>query len=109
MANQVGIAIVGCGYWGINYVRLFNELPQSRVVVVCDQRAERLQEVGRRFPGVQLATELDDALAMDGVDGVVVCTPAQTHFTITRRCLLANKHVLVEKPITNRRGDWFLD
>ncbi len=45
MSNQVGVAILGCGYWGINYVRVFSELPESRVVVVCDQRAERLQEV----------------------------------------------------------------
>jgi len=29
MTEQMGVAILGCGYWGINYVRVFNELPNS--------------------------------------------------------------------------------
>src|SRR5256712_9253960 len=86
--RQLGIAILGCGYWGINYVRVFDELPRARVIVVCDRRTERLQEVERRFPGVQLTTEIEDALRMDGVDAVAVCTPAATHYHIARHCLL---------------------
>lgn len=101
-ANQLGIAILGCGYWGINYVRVLNELPQSRVTVICDSRADRLQEVGRRFPGAKLTTEIDEALQMEGVDAVLVCTPATTHYSVTRRCLAAGKHVLVEKPLTTK-------
>jgi predicted dehydrogenase len=100
MSEQVGIAVLGCGYWGINYVRVFSQLPDSRVVVVCDQRADRLQEIARQFPEVQLTTEIGNAIGMDGVDAVVVCTPATTHHSVTYRCLMAGKHSLVEKPIT---------
>ena len=100
MADQLGIAVIGCGYWGINYVRVFTELPESRVVGVCDCRSDRLQEVGRRFPDVELTTAIEDALWLDGVDAVVVCTQATTHHGIARRCLEAGKHVLVEKPLT---------
>jgi predicted dehydrogenase len=100
MTDQLGIAILGCGYWGINYVRVFSELPGSHVLVVCDQRPERLQEVGRRFPGVRLTTQIEDALSMDGVSAAVVCTPATTHFSVSHRGLLAGKHLLIEKPIT---------
>jgi len=105
MIGQLGVAILGCGYWGVNYVRVFSELPEARVVVVCDQRAERLQEVGRRFPGVQLTTHVEEALALDGVDAAVVCTEAKSHYSITRRCLETGKHVLVEKPITTTVAD----
>ena len=52
MSEQIGVAVLGCGYWGINYVRVFNELPDSRVIAVCDQREERLKEVAKRFPGI---------------------------------------------------------
>ena len=99
--RPIGVAIIGCGYWGINYVRVFQELTRAMVVVVCDQNAERLHEVKRRFPEVQVMTDLDTALRMEGVDAAVVCTPATTHFEVTRRCLAASKHVLIEKPITN--------
>ena len=105
MTDQVGIAILGCGYWGMNYVRVFNELPSSRVLVVCDKQPHRLQEVGRRFPGVILTTEVDHALAVPGVDAAVVCTEARSHFTVARRCLHAGKHALVEKPIATTSVD----
>lgn len=104
-ARPVGIAVVGCGYWGTNYVRIFNELVDSRVVAVCDQSADRLKEVSRRFPGVYLTTLIDDAASQPGVDAVVVCTEATTHFNVARRVLLAGKHVLVEKPLTTTSAD----
>src|SRR6267378_7901319 len=104
-AKPVGIAVVGCGYWGMNYVRIFNELVDSRVVAVCDQSAERLKEVSRRYPGVYLTTEVAAAASQPGVDAVVVCTEATTHFNVTSRLLLAGKHILVEKPLTTIAAD----
>jgi predicted dehydrogenase len=104
-AKKMGIVVVGCGYWGMNYVRIFNELVDSRVVAVCDQSAERLKEVSRRFPGVYMTTQVDDAASQPGVDAVVVCTEATTHFNVTRRLLLAGKHILVEKPLTTTSAE----
>ena len=57
VAKRLGIVIVGCGYWGINYVRVFQELQKSQVVAVCDRRAARLREVARRFPGVAVVID----------------------------------------------------
>ena len=105
MTGQVGLALVGCGYWGINYARIFSELPGARVVVVCDGQADRLKDLAVRFPNVHLTTDIDDALQHDGVDAVVVCTNAATHFDVTRRALQAGKHVLVEKPLTTISAD----
>jgi len=105
VAKPLGIAVIGCGYWGMNYVRIFNELVESRVVAVCDQSAERLNEVSRRFPGAYVTTQVDDAASQRGVDAVVVCTEATTHFNVTRRLLLAGRHVLVEKPLTTTTAE----
>jgi predicted dehydrogenase len=105
VVKPLGIAVIGCGYWGMNYVRIFNELMESRVVAVCDQSAERLNEVSRRFPGVYLTMQADDAASQRGVDAVVVCTEATTHFNVTRRLLLAGRHVLVEKPLTTTTAE----
>ena len=51
VANPTRIAVVGCGYWGMNYVRIFNELLDARLVAICDERSDRLREVEPRFPG----------------------------------------------------------
>jgi predicted dehydrogenase len=102
VSRPLGIAIVGYGYWGVNYARVFNELPEARAVAVCDQRVERLQEVQRRFPEVFVASRLEELLVHDGIDAVVVCTEAASHYSVAQRCLAAGKHVLVEKPITTK-------
>ncbi len=98
--GKIGIAVIGSGYWGVNYVRLFNELPRSRALIVCDPRTDRLEEIARRFPGIETTTEIESALNHEGVLAAVICTPATTHYEVARRCLQAGKHVLVEKPIT---------
>ena len=104
-AKPLGIAVVGCGYWGMNYVRIFNEMTDARVVAVCDQKSDRLREVARRFPGSYLTTQVNDVISQPGVDAVVVCTEATTHYNVTRDLLLAGKHALVEKPLTTTSAD----
>lgn len=103
--NPMRIAVIGCGYWGINYVRLFAELPDSEVVAVCDISDERLKEVERRFPGSLLINEIDDLLEIDELDAAVVCTNPESHFDITSRLIKAGVHVLVEKPMTTTASD----
>jgi predicted dehydrogenase len=100
MSEQIGVAVVGCGYWGINHVRVFHELPEARVVAVCDQSEARLAEVRRRFPDTRLTTSLAETLQMPEVDAVVVCTSAVNHFQLAQQCLRSGRDVLIEKPIT---------
>ncbi len=104
-AKKIGVAIIGSGYWGINYVRVFNELPNARVAAVCDARQERLDEVQRRFPGLTVSPDLDEVLQMPEVDAAVICTGATSHYAVASRCLEAGKHLLVEKPMATTVPD----
>ena len=105
IAHPLRMAVVGCGYWGMNYVRILSELLESRLVAICDGRLDRLREAGGRFPGVHLTTEVEDIASHPEIDAVVVCTEATTHYDVTRRILLSGKHVLVEKPLTTTTAD----
>jgi predicted dehydrogenase len=100
VSHPTRIAVIGCGYWGMNYVRVLGDLPDSHVAAVCDQRASRLDEVARRFRHVDLTTDVDEALEADGVEAAVICTEAATHRGIAGRALELGKHVLIEKPLT---------
>lgn len=96
----IGIGLVGCGRWGLNYLRAFSELDGCRVVAACDVSPDRLREAERRAPGVRTSRELHEMLAAPDVDAVVVATDATRHYEVARAALEAGKHSLVEKPMT---------
>ncbi len=84
---MIRIGIIGCGYWGINYVRVFSELPDVTVLRVCDTSDERLLKMHRKFPSAFPTKLMDELLADDQVDAVVVATEASSHYGITKACL----------------------
>jgi predicted dehydrogenase len=103
--DQLGVLVIGCGYWGRNYVRIFQELPDTRVVAVCDQSLDRLGAIAAEFPGVKLVQDVDVAVTLPDVDCVVIATPATSHFEVTTKCLEAGLSALVEKPLTTKGDD----
>ena len=103
------VAVIGCGYWGKNLVRNFNAL--NALDAVCD-----LTEAGRRTaeqlaPNARIVADPDSIFEDDEIQGVVVATPAETHFDVVRTALLAGKDVLVEKPLalTYEQGHYLVD
>lgn len=104
-SGKMGIAVLGCGYWGANYLRVFNELPDTRVAVACDVREQRLRELAPRLPGATLTTSVDEALASPNVDAVVLATQATSHYAIAKQCLESGRHILIEKPMTTSPQD----
>ena len=92
--TKVGVA--GLGYWGPNLARNFDEL--AELAWLCDLDDERRERFAARYPGARITASLDEMLADDSLDAVVVSTPVPTHFALAKRALEAGKHVLVEKP-----------
>lgn len=95
---MIRAGVIGFGYWGPNFVRVLRTLPQCELVGIVDSRDDALAGAARMHPGLNLFRSVDDLLE-EGVDAVVVATPAQTHFPIAKRLLEAGIDVLVEKPM----------
>lgn len=96
----LGVAVVGCGYWGPNLIRNFYENEQVQLVAVCDLDPNKLRKIGRRYPNVVLETDFEALLDNPSVDAVAIATPVHTHYPMAQKALQAGKHVLVEKPIS---------
>ena len=90
------VAVVGCGYWGKNLVRNFNQLGALRMV--CDGAEGARQLAAEMAPHAEVVPHVD-AVWSAPVEGVVIATPAETHHALTRQALAAGKDVLVEKPL----------
>ncbi len=96
--TKTKVAVVGAGYWGINHVRNFHELGVLKTV--CDASEASLKMIGETFSNVQVEPDYQKVLTDEEVRGVVIATPAETHYRLAAAAIEAGKHVLVEKPLT---------
>jgi len=101
----LGVAVVGCGYWGPNLIRNFFEAPDCRVQAICDTSLSRLRALNQRHPSAFATTDFNDVLVDPLVDAVVIATPVHTHAALAKLALEAGKHVLIEKPMTSSVED----
>ena len=103
MSEQVTIALVGVGRWGIHLLRNFLQHSNARVIAVVDADLEQLEKVAEQFAldqQILLTTQWQDALELSGLDAVAVTTPAATHNVLITAALKQNLHVLAAKPLT---------
>ena len=95
--DMPSVAVIGTGYWGKNLVRNFHQI--GALKMICDKNESVLGTLQAQHPGVEICYALTDVLKRDDIQGVVIATPAETHFLLARETLLAGKHVYVEKPL----------
>ncbi len=96
---MIRIGLVGCGHWGPNYLRNFSGIDDVHMAAVCDQRKGALERIYKQYRDVETCSDFQDLIRRKDIDGVVIATPAQSHYDLARRTLEAGKHVLVEKPL----------
>jgi predicted dehydrogenase len=98
-----GLAVVGLGYWGPNWIRNFYSLQCAQRLVACDLNSERLSHVKSLYPSIEVTQSFQDVLDDSDIDGVVIATPVSTHYRLAKHCLEADKAVVVEKPLATSR------
>jgi predicted dehydrogenase len=93
-------AVVGLGSMGSNHARVLSRMKEVCLVAGVDSSKERIEEARRKFPALQLYTDLQSMLQAIQPDFVVISTPTTTHFALTEIALISGSHCLVEKPLT---------
>src|SRR4051794_29805796 len=97
----LGFALVGCGMIARFHARALAEIPGTRVAALVSRTpanaAALLKETNT--PPCPVFATLDDALAVPGVDAVVITTPSGAHAEPAELAAKAGKHVVVEKPL----------
>ena len=98
--KPINIAVIGCGYWGPNLIRNFNVLPGCNMKMCCDIDSNQLNRMKQLYPNIETTNDYTEILISNEIDAIAIATPVLTHAEIATNCLKANKHILVEKPIT---------
>lgn len=94
---MVKVGIIGTGSMGRNHLRVVNSIPGFKLTCAADTNAENLAAACEPYRLEQVSDYKDMA---NLVDAVMVSTPTESHYPITKFFLEHHKHVLVEKPIT---------
>ena len=105
MTQKVRIALVGTGAFGIKHLDGLKNIDHAEVTFVVGSSQAKAQVVADQYGIPNAVGSLDEALASDQVDAVILCTPTQMHASQTLACLKAGKHVQVEIPLADALGD----
>ena len=98
----MNVALIGLGRWG---PRLIPKLLHHTAVddIYCfDMDHKRIARVVGEFPTLKVTSDYEGILSNQKIDALIIATPAASHYSLARRALEHGKHVLVEKPLSNK-------
>ncbi len=98
MPHELKVGVIGVGRLGNIHSRVYTEFPHVKLVGVCDTILEKAETAAQNYH-TQAFTDSKNLIPL--VDAVSIATPTNTHFEIAKEAILLNKHVLIEKPITD--------
>jgi len=98
------LAVVGLGKWGKNLVREFSKIS---TVVVCnsDGKKENIQWLKKNYPNTRYSENLQELLQNKSIDAIVIASPIKSHYSLSHQVLKSNKHVFIEKTISENSED----
>ena len=99
--KTIKVALAGAGAFGIKHLDAINEIDGVEVISLVSRELGKTKEVADRYGIRHVTTGLDDSLALEDVDAVILCTPTQMHAQQSIACLKAGKHVQVEIPLAD--------
>lgn len=99
------LALAGAGAFGEKHLDGLKKIDGVDVVSLVGRTLEQTRAVADKYGIEHVSTELEDSLARDDVDAVILCTPTQMHAAQAIACMEAGKHVEVEIPLADSWAD----
>ena len=94
---MINVAIIGFGLSGKYLQAPFFEMNLNFNLKIILSNSQNPADY---FPQVKVVKNVEEIIADKRIDLVSICSPNDTHFTYAKQCLLAGKHIMVEKPFT---------
>src|SRR5438874_4819623 len=102
IGQKLRVAVLGTGSLGKEHVRIYSELAKRDSVQfsgIYDLATDTARKVADKYQ-VTCFASIDEAA--EASDALSVVTPTTTHYEIGRKLLELRKHVLVEKPMSDK-------
>ena len=102
--DKVRVGIVGLGRWA-RVLERASKLSDNIEIVAGFSRSQEKRDAFEADTGVPSAATLEELLARDDIDGVILTVPNEQHFPVAEAVAKAGKHVYTEKPIAHNLED----
>ena len=101
------MGVIGAGTFGSRHIQAFDRHPDVELVGVLDLNPELAEQAIANFATgpVPVFTDIEEFLAIDGLEAVSVATPDHLHTAPAIAAAKAGKHLLVEKPLATSVAD----
>ncbi len=103
MNSSIKTALASFGMSGLVFHGPLLKVNKGFDVVSILERTKNISE--KMFPNANIVRTYNEILENPAIELVVVNTPDQFHFEMVKQALQRGKHVVVEKPITQKSGE----
>ena len=93
--QKIRIGVIGIGYLGKFHLEKFQKNKDCQLVWLIDKNVKNLKKYKDKY---NVSTNYKEIV--NDVDAVSIVTPTVNHYEIARYFIEKNKHVLIEKPMT---------
>lgn len=95
---MVRVGLIGFGFAGQAFhAPMIRGVEGMELACVLERHTDNAKA---RYPEVRVARTLDEMLSDESIQLCAVATPNDSHFSYTKACLEAGRHVVVDKPLT---------
>ena len=100
MSDPVRIGLIGAGaVVQVAHLPVLKKLKNVQLAAICDVDLPKARALAERFAIRDVFDDIEDLLAHEQVDALLIATPNHLHEPHILAALAANAHVLVEKPV----------
>lgn len=96
--QPINTALLSFGMSGQVFHAPFLKIHQGFDLYAVWERTKNLAQ--EKYPSIKTYRSLEELLSDEAIELVIVNTPSVTHYEYAKKCLQANKNVIVEKPFT---------
>jgi myo-inositol 2-dehydrogenase/D-chiro-inositol 1-dehydrogenase len=98
--RPVRVALIGYGAWGRHHARAIASIPGAELRAICTRSDASAADARRDYPGAHVYPNLRTLLDQEDLDLCDVVLPSDLHYEAARAVLEADRHLLLEKPMT---------
>jgi scyllo-inositol 2-dehydrogenase (NADP+) len=94
--QPINVGLIGFGFAGRTFhAPVIRAVSGLRLAAILQRKGD---DAAKAYPDVRIARTIEELLASDSIQLVVIATPNPSHFDLTRQCLLAGRQVVIDKP-----------